>query len=82
MVLEKKGIDTRKRTYVHNQIPDQYNPSANSAINVPEPEAKEYGIVSLVAQLSAQQKYVVPERKHSPGWNDIVLLIGITTAKS
>lgn len=48
-------------TYVHDQIPDQDDSPADGQINVPEPKAKEDGVVGFIAQLGPEQEEVVPK---------------------
>ena len=43
-------------TNIHDQVPDQDDPSPDCAIYVPKPEAEENGVVSLIAQLGSEEK--------------------------
>jgi len=52
-------------------IPDEDHSSADRAIYIPEPEAKEDRVVSFVAQLGPEEEEVVPEPVSDPVINPV-----------
>ena len=64
----------RARTYVHDEVPDENDPPADGAVDVPEPKAEEDGVVGLIAELGPQQEEVVPKPVPDPVINPVLIL--------
>ena len=59
-------------TDVHDEAPHHHDPAPDGAVDVPEPDGEEEGVVRLVAELGAQLKEPVPEPAGYPVEDEVV----------